>query len=270
MESAGFGRAFSGDPAAAPEELIQFLDRCRQLAPIVEAKQWLLDELRLVAGQSVLDVGCGTGDDVAAMAELVGQAGRALGVDSSEAMITEATGRHGALPGVSFHVGDAGQLPFESESLDACRVERVLQHLPDPDGAVAEMARVLKPGGRLALMDADWESLLIEGADPVLSGQIWRNSFAGVRQPRVGRRLLALLLQNGFVEISFEGAAAVATDLDRAMRQLGFAQAASQAVESGLVSEEEATRWVDDLEEAARAGRFFHAFLTFRASGHKA
>ena len=267
MEGAGIGRGFSGDPAVAPAELVQFLDACRQIDPIAQTKQWMLDQLQLAAGQSVLDVGCGTGDDVAAAAAVVGPSGSAVGVDSSEAMVAEASSRHGGLPEVSFQLGDAQQLPFESDSFDACRAERVLQHVPDPDRAVSEMARVLRPGGRLALMEPDWDGFLIDGSDPVVSGAIWRHTLAGVRQPYVGRRLRALLVQHGFVEIEVKGAAEVITALDRVAHVFEFAAAASGAVEAGIVSAEDATRWLDDLQDADRDGRFLCAIVSFRTVG---
>lgn len=269
MESTGFGRGFSGDPAVAPADLIGFLDACRQVDMLAQGKQWSYEQLRLAPGQSVLDVGCGTGDDVAAMAGAVGPSGRAVGLDSSEAMISEASSRHGGLPGVSFELGDAQQLPFESESFDGCRVERVLQHVDEPDRSVREMARVLKHGGRLALIDADWDAMVIEGADPAVSGAVWRNHFAGIKQPRVGRRLQTLLMQNGFLELNLEVAATLLTDLDAATRVFDFAHAASEAVEDGLVSPQDAARWLDDLQNAGRDKRFFCAILNFRASGQK-
>jgi ubiquinone/menaquinone biosynthesis C-methylase UbiE len=270
VASTGIGPAFGGDPASArSEELIQFLDACRQVDVLAQGKQWSFERLGLRTGQSVLDVGCGTGDDVAAMAGAVGPSGRAVGVDSSEGMISEAVSRHGGLPGVSFDVGDAHRLPFESESFDGCRSERVLQHVDDPDRSVREMARVLKRGGRLALIDADWDAMVIEGADPAVSGAIWRNQFAGIKQPHVGRRLQTLLVQNGFLELNHEVAAALLTDFDYAARIFDFAHAASEAVEGGIVSRQAALRWLDDLQNAGRDKRFFCAIPNFRAAGQK-
>lgn len=269
MASCGIGRGFSGDREVAPADLIQFLDACRQVDMLAQGKQWSFEQLRLAAGHSVLDVGCGTGDDVAAMAAVVGPRGRAVGLDFSEAMIAEAVTRHGDVPGVSFAVGDAQQLPFERESFDGCRVERVLQHLADPDQAVRELARVLKRGGRLALIDADWDAMVIEGADPEISGAIWRHHFAGIKQPRVGRRLRTLLMENGFVELELEVAATLLTDFERATRTFDFTDAATAAADASVVSREEAARWLDDLHAAGRDGRFFCAILNFRAGGSK-
>jgi 2-polyprenyl-3-methyl-5-hydroxy-6-metoxy-1,4-benzoquinol methylase len=122
----------------ATPDLIKFLDACRQIGPIAAAKRWIFEQLQVAGGQRVLDVGCGTGDDVAAIAAVVGASGRAVGVDHSEAMIAEASNRHGDVPGAFFEIADAQHLPFESGRFDACRTERVLQHLPDPDCAVAD------------------------------------------------------------------------------------------------------------------------------------
>lgn len=267
METPGIVGGFSGDPAVAPEELIQFLDACRQNEPIVRVKQWILDQLRLAEGQSALDIGCGTGDDVAAMAAIVGPKGRAVGVDSSEAMVSEAVRRHPGPPGISFELADAAKLPFDTSSFDACRAERVLQHVADPDQTVREIARVLRPGGRVALMEPDWDALLIDGPDPELSGAIWRNTLSGARQPYVGRRLRALLLENGFLEIDVQGTTAIIDELERAEQTFGFAHVASQAVEAGIVSADQATRWLADLERAGRDGRFLCAIVAFRAAG---
>src|SRR5262249_29570026 len=93
-------------------------------------------------GRRVLDVGCGLGVRAAAMAGLVARGGAVVGVDGSRAMIEAARGRHGGVEGLSFEVADAAALPFADASFDACRIDRVLQHIADPAPVVREMARV--------------------------------------------------------------------------------------------------------------------------------
>jgi SAM-dependent methyltransferase len=269
VASGGIGQGFSGDPVTAPADLVKFLDACRQTGLIAEVKRWIFEQLQVTGGQRVLDVGCGTGDDVAAIAAVVGPSGRAVGVDHSEAMIAEASKRHGDVVGAFFEVADAQGLPFESGEFDACRTERVLQHLPDPDRAVAEMARVLKSGGRLVMMEPDWDGLLIDGSDPLLSGSIWRHRYAGVRQPMIGRRLRGLLVQNGFAEVRVEANANLITDYDFVAQQFEFEQEAARAVEAGVVSQQEADRWFNDLQAAAREDRFLCLLVSFRAAGQK-
>ena len=131
------------------------------------------------------------------------------------------------------------------------------------------MARVLKPGGRLALIEPDWEGLLLEGSDPDLSAVIWRSRLNSFKQPRIGRRLRTLLVGSGFIEITVHATATVITDLKVVERNFEIEKAASGAVKPGMVSEQEAKRWLSELRDADREGRFLCSALSFRAAGQK-
>lgn len=72
-----------------------------------------------------------------------------------------------------FVVAAGELLPFNTAAFEACRMERTLQHVRDPDAVVDEILRVLRPGGRVALLEPDWETLLIAGADDTVSATIW-------------------------------------------------------------------------------------------------
>ena len=132
------------------------------------------------------------------------------------------------------------------------------------------MARVLKPGGRIALIEPDWEGLLIEGSDPTLSATIWRSHLKGIKQPRIGRRLRTLLVRHGFLDVNIESTASLMTDLDLAERNFELSKAATGAVTEGVASEEEVRRWLDELREAQSAGLFLCGVVSFRAAGKKA
>src|SRR6516164_1361242 len=100
--------------------LIAFLDTANALAGLRAAKQALLDQLRLGQARSVLDVGCGTGADLIAMAERLPQGGRAAGIDVSESMIAEARRRVSGLDlTISLDTGDAATLPYQDASFGA-------------------------------------------------------------------------------------------------------------------------------------------------------
>jgi len=99
-----------------------------------------LDGLQLRGGETVLDVGCGLGDDVIELAQRIGPTGRVVGVDVSNVMITEARRRTAALGlPIAFEVGDARQLRFADGTFDACRTERMLMYVPDVERAMAEL-----------------------------------------------------------------------------------------------------------------------------------
>ena len=105
-------------------------------------------------GEHVLDVACGTGVVALAAAALVGPGGRVVGLDPSPAMLAEARALPtpaGGVP-VEWHEGVAGALPFPDASFDAVTCQLGLMFFPDRVAALREMGRVLRPGGRLAVM----------------------------------------------------------------------------------------------------------------------
>jgi arsenite methyltransferase len=110
-----------------------------------------LEWLDIPPGGVALDVGSGPGNVTAALARAAAPDGIALGVDISEPMLARAV-RAQAGPRVGFLRADAQQLPFRDETVDAAVCIAVLQLIPNPAATLAEMARVLRPGGRMAVM----------------------------------------------------------------------------------------------------------------------
>jgi demethylmenaquinone methyltransferase / 2-methoxy-6-polyprenyl-1,4-benzoquinol methylase len=109
----------------------------------------------LEPGESALDVCCGTGDLALALADRVGPYGRVIGSDFSEAMLDlareKASGR--SVSQVRFEWADALSLPYDDESFDAVTVGFGVRNLADLELGISEMARVLKPGGRMVILE---------------------------------------------------------------------------------------------------------------------
>lgn len=113
--------------------------------------QWaplLLDAAEVAPGQSVLDVGCGTGILARTAADRVGATGRVVGVDLSDAMLGVARRLR---PDLEWHRGDAGALPLPDGAFDLVACQSVLMFMPDATRALAEMGRVAGPHGTVAV-----------------------------------------------------------------------------------------------------------------------
>ena len=112
--------------------------------------------LGLGPGDGVLDIACGPGNFTREFARLVGRNGLAVGFDSSPTMLARAVEETPAARGprgnVAYVRGDATKLPFRSESFDAVCCFAALHLFDEPFRALDEMARVLTPGGRIALL----------------------------------------------------------------------------------------------------------------------
>src|SRR5215470_20117561 len=122
------GPTFSGnfsniDTARDPSEFVRFMDDANAMEFFRSAKERTFGLLALQAGHHVLDVGCGAGDDVRALARIVGPSGRSVGIDSSQTMIVAARERTAGEAGIEFRIGDAERLDFPDNSFDACRTD---------------------------------------------------------------------------------------------------------------------------------------------------
>lgn len=148
---------------------ISYLDEAAASDVGREYKRHVLHDLRIEPGHVVLDVGCGPGTDLPAMATAAGPAGKVIGVDHDPAMRDPARKRIRAYPNVEIQAGDAHTLPLDPASVDRARADRVLQHLADPARAVTELRRVLRPGGRVVLAEPDWDTLAIDANDTSIS-----------------------------------------------------------------------------------------------------
>ena len=109
----------------------------------------------LESGATVLDMGCGAGTDLLLAAMRVGPTGRGIGVDMTESMVARARAgaREAGLANVDVRLGDATELPVADGSVDVLISNGVFNLVPDKERALAEMFRVIAPGGRLQIAD---------------------------------------------------------------------------------------------------------------------
>jgi ubiquinone/menaquinone biosynthesis C-methylase UbiE len=151
------------DREAHPEWFVTVLDQQHAQIFKQQYKRRVLELLEVRPGMAMLEAGCGAGQDARDLAAIVGPGGHVTGLDYSQTMVEEARRRYGAhgLP-LDFVQGDLHALVFADASFDRCRADRTFMHLADPRRALGELARVLKPGGRLLIVEPDHETRVID------------------------------------------------------------------------------------------------------------
>lgn len=243
----------SGDAA----ELATFLDRVARLPDSLERRGRAYAALRLRPGMQVLDAGCGTGDDTRELAVAVTPGGEAVGLDRSAEMIRIARARGGE--GVRFEEGSATELPFPDEVFDAYRCERLLHHLDDPARALTEAFRVLRPGGRIAVVEPDFDGVLFAG-DVAVTRRIVHAFADAFAAGTVARRLPELFVAAGFTEVDVQSASVVRLSIPGPRFLASYA---APAVAAGALTGDDAADWTADQEARDREGRFFFTFPNF-------
>jgi SAM-dependent methyltransferase len=237
-------------------DFIDRLDRMHRVEDVRAYKVRSFEALRLFPGARVADIGCGAGDDAAQLAALVGPEGLVTGVDASEAMIGEAAKRLAGTPALNFAVAPVEHLPFEDGSLDAIRADRLLIHVADPGEAIAEMLRVLKPGGRIALSEPDILGSWISSDDPELGDAVCRAVALSCAQPFLARNFGIRFADMNLAEAGHHALAMVTYDFATVDRVFQFELVSGMLGKSGKFEPERAAAWYHDQLARKAADRF--------------
>ena len=234
----------------------------------IEARAAYLGLLGVAEGDRVLDVGCGSGVVTRELARRVGPSGRAVGVDPSPAFLAiahelaEAEGLGGR---VEFHEGSALALPFADGAFDIAITVTALSHTPGAESAIPELARVVRPAGRMGVFDLDTDMTSVTHPDRALTRRIVAAaSDATAVDGWLSRRLPLLFVRAGLQDVRVRGFFPLETD-PRGFYAGMMERAVDTAVTTGAITDAERRGWLDALHaEQARgpviAGRL-HIFV---------
>ncbi|MEV8115448.1 methyltransferase domain-containing protein [Streptomyces xiamenensis] len=237
---------------------------------------YLLPELR--PGRRLLDVGCGPGTISADLADRVaGDGGEVVALDAEPGVLDQAraAAQRRGTANIRFATGDALALEFPDDAFDVVHAHQVLQHLADPVTALREMRRVTRPGGVVAVRDADYAAMTWYPRVPGL--EEWLTLYRTVAranggEPDAGRRLLSWARRAGFTDVRCSATVwTFATEAERswwsglwAERTVASAYA-DRAVEGGYATRAGLERIAQSWREWGRAADGWFAVLNGEA-----
>ena len=254
----------SDDPEADLEALVFVLDAQEALPAFRRLREWTAARLDPRPGETAVDVGSGAGTVARSLAAAVGATGRALGVEPNAGLRRVAEERSAsATSRPTFVDGNAYALPLDDASVDVLHCERVWQHLADPARAAAEVGRVLRPGGRAAVLDSDWATMLVEPGDPDVLLRVSRAFWDASPNPFAGRRLRALLHGAGLEVDPDVGSSAYVLPDEITRGGAMLAVGIRRALQEGAITTAEGEALVAGLAAATDAGTAFMSVTMF-------
>jgi arsenite methyltransferase len=226
---------------------------------VIEQRRVVRTALALRTGDRVLDVGVGPGLLAAEMAAEVGPQGRVCGIDISDSMLAIA-GTHAQVPGgpaVELELADAGLIPHGAESFDVVVSTQVFEYVEDVAGALDEIHRVLRPAGRVILLDTDWGSTVWRSNDDVRMRRVLSAFEQHLEDPHLPRSLGDSLDKAGFTLTHLQVVPMLNAGFDPRTYSAGLIDIVAGFVPGRAeVTEQEAQAWANDLRGLG-AGYFF-------------
>ncbi|MDT5017714.1 MAG: arsenite methyltransferase [Mycobacterium sp.] len=225
---------------------------------VVRRRRLVGEAVAAQPGEHVLDLGCGPGFYVTELLEQVGINGSVTGTDVSGAMLAVAANRVHGHENVAFHEADATALPVPDGAFDAAVAVQVLEYVPDVAAALAEIHRVLAPGGRVVIWDVDWATVSWHTADFARMRRMldaWDHHLA---HPSLPRTLSPRLHEAGFADVTADGYAFVTTALDPETYGGSLMGMINRyAVEQAGMDVADAQAWKAEQRQLAARGEFY-------------
>ncbi|MFE4581513.1 methyltransferase domain-containing protein [Streptomyces chartreusis] len=257
----------SGDPqGAGTDYLLRVIDEIEKIPQIKKYRKKSYDFLEPLTGKSFLDAGCGSGSALCELASLGGNTSQMHGLDIRRGLLEEAARRaETARVKIRLTQGSVADLPFDSENFDGIRCERTVSHLQSPIAVIKEFVRVLKPAGKLVVIDVDADTAFISPGNLNVTRRMVSSLADNGMSLTVGRDLPGLFKMCGLVDISAESFVIPHSyELFKSLYEKTVLEAISR---EGSASE--VGVWWEALKEADDAGLFFMGVTATLVSGTK-
>jgi ubiquinone/menaquinone biosynthesis C-methylase UbiE len=246
----GMGGEVDQDGLQFDAEVSRQIEAVYTTSDMVEQRRAVRAALALRPGDRVLDVGFGPGLLAAEMAGEGGPSGRICGIDISESMLAIARTRADVPggPGLELELGSVARIPHPAESFDVVVSTQVFEYVDDVAAALEEVRRVLRPAGRVVLLDTDWGSVVWRSSDDERMARVLTAFEDHLADPHLPRTLADVLAKTGFTPTHQQVVPILNTAYDQHTYSGGLIDIVSDFVPGHAgVTEEEALAWADDL-----------------------
>ena len=246
------------------EKAARATERSYQSPEIVKQRQRTIEFLMPQTGEHIVDIGCGPGMLTLDLANAVGPGGSVTGIDASAAMIDLAERRCNGLSQVDLIECSATDVRLDDEVADAVTCTQVLLYVDDVPAALDEIHRLLRPGGRVLILETDWRSTVLHSNDESLTEKIVEAWDHAVPSPRLPARMGKLLRNTGFTDIEIDAFPIVSDSTSPNAFSMSMMQQCSQsACEQGRITAQQGKEWVAGLMALGAAGEFFFSVNRF-------
>jgi ubiquinone/menaquinone biosynthesis C-methylase UbiE len=249
--------------------LMTCLSFMEDLPSFMAYKRKTIDRLYLESGNTVADFGCGLGTDLPKLAQSLMPGGEVFGIDLSEKLLQAAKRSYSDIKGVQFVQADIHHVPIESHSVDGVRVDRVLQHVENPQGVIKEMVRVLKPGGWLVCAEPDWSTFVIDTDDDDVLEIVQKKWSSSFRNPYIGRQLLRRIRSEKLQNIWSEGFVLLTDGLNAVDIVFDIYRTLDHLQSEDNVPQKQLTHFVERLKQRDAAEGLTASVTIFLAGGQK-
>ena len=216
-----------------------------------DLKEYSYNPFKSLNEGTIVDLGCGTGNDVLKMSQQLNPALKLIGIDHDPQMIAKASQNLNENSNIRFIQSEVYTLSFETESIAGIRTERMVQHLKEPIKTIKEIYRVLKKNHPFVIVETDWDSLMFYNNQIDASKKI--NNYLTkikVNNGMAAKKLTHYLKENKFRNISFEIFPFVLKSLKDANDYLWLEIILEEAKEAGFITKEEHTAFVNTIKVA--------------------